>query len=47
MKGYEETGTMTVLATFSYGLIAFGPVGALFCTTVARHPHEVIIMMAG
>ena len=38
---------MTVLATFSYGLIAFGPVGALFCTTVARYPHEVIIMMAG
>ena len=46
-EGYEETGTMTVLATFSYGLIAFGPVGALFCATVARHPHEVIIMMAG
>ena len=43
----RQTGTMTVLATFSYGLIAFGPVGALFCTTVARHPHEVIIMMAG
>jgi len=38
---------MTVLATFGYGLIAFGPVAALFCATVARHPHEVIIMMAG
>ena len=38
---------MTVLAIFSYGFIAFGPVATLFIVTVARHPHEVIVMMAG
>ena len=46
-NGRETESEMTVLATFGYGLIAFGPVAALFCTTVARHPHEVIIVMAG
>lgn len=38
---------MTVLATFAYGLIVFGPIGALFCTTVAFQPYEVIISIAG
>ncbi len=38
--------TMTVLAVFAYGFIAFGPVAALFAVTVACHAHEVIIMMA-
>ena len=38
---------MTVLATFAYGFIVFGPIGALFCTTVAPHPYEIIISIAG
>lgn len=37
---------MTVLATFSYGLIAFGPMIVLFFVTVSRKPYEVIIMMS-
>ena len=38
---------MTVLAVFSYGLIAYGPAAALFFVTVARQPHEVIILIVG
>ena len=37
---------MSILSTFSYGLIAFGPMIVLFCVTVARHSHEVIVMMS-
>lgn len=37
---------MTVLSVFSYGFVAFGPMIVLFCVTVARKPHEVIIMMS-
>jgi len=29
---------MTVLATFGYGLIAFGPVAALFCALWEQEP---------
>ena len=38
---------MTLLATFAYGFIVFGPIGALFCTTVAPHPYEIIVSIAG
>ncbi len=37
---------MTVLATFGYGFIAFGPIAALFLVTVARQAHEIIIVMS-
>eukprot|EP00731_Ephydatia_muelleri_P025013 Em0017g96a len=38
---------MTLLATFAYSFIVFGPIGALFCTTVAPHPYEIIVSIAG
>ena len=38
---------MTVLAAFAYTMIAYGPVVAMFAVTVARQPHEVIIMILG
>ena len=37
---------MTVLATFAYGFIAFGPIAALFIVTVVRQAHEIIIVMS-
>ena len=37
---------MTVLAVFSYGSLAFGPMIALFFATVFTHAHEVIILMS-
>ena len=37
---------MTVLAVFSYGSVAFGPMIALFFATVFTHAHEVIILMS-
>ena len=38
---------MTILAGFAYSLVAYGLPLSLFATTVARQPHEVIIMIVG
>ena len=38
---------MTVLAGFSYSLVAYAIPTALFFLTVARQPHEVIVMILG
>lgn len=40
-------GAMTILATFSYGFIAFGPTVVLFAVTVARNAYQVILLMTG
>ena len=46
LKQQNKTRIMTVLAVFSYGLIAFGPTVALFLATVIKNAHEVIILMS-
>ena len=36
---------MTVLAAFSYSLLAYGISTSMFLMTVARYPHEVIMVI--
>lgn len=38
---------MTVLATFSYAFIAYGPTVVLFVITVASNAYQVILLMTG
>ena len=38
---------MTIVDELGYIFIAFGPALAMFFVTVARQPHEVIVMILG